>query len=70
MSNAGGINPLECANALRSLAKEVEIDLKVAVITGDDLMNDTDEINHLGVKEMDSGEELPQKLESMNAYLG
>ena len=58
MSNAGGVNPHECANALLALAKEAGADLKVAVISGDDLMADVEEIRQAGVKDMGSGEDL------------
>ena len=39
ISNAGGVNPLSCAAALQEAAKQVGLnDLRVAVITGDDLI--------------------------------
>jgi len=40
ISNAGGINPLACAAALQEVAEKADIDLKIAVITGDDLMSE------------------------------
>ena len=39
MSNAGGINPQACAAALLAVAKKADIDLKIATITGDDLIS-------------------------------
>ena len=39
VSNAGGVNPHACAAALQEAAKKAGIDIKVAVVTGDDLMH-------------------------------
>ena len=38
VSNAGGINPLSCGKAIQEIAHKANVDLKVAVVTGDDLM--------------------------------
>lgn len=40
ISNAGGVNPLACAAALQEVAKKADVDLKIAVVAGDDLMNE------------------------------
>ena len=39
MTNAGGINPMGCAEALRKVASKAGVDLKIAVVTGDDLLS-------------------------------
>ena len=70
VSNAGGVNPHECANALIAVAKESNTDLKVAVVTGDELMGDAEKIRQAGIKDMDSGQDFPGSVVSMNAYLG
>ena len=70
VSNAGGINPHECANALMAVAREADTELQVAVITGDDLMADIEEIRQAGIKDLDSGQDFPGNVVSMNAYLG
>lgn len=38
VSNAGGVNPLACAEAIQEVTKKAGLELKVAVVTGDDLM--------------------------------
>ena len=70
VSNAGGINPQAAATALRRKAEEVGITLNIAVVTGDDLTSRADEIRAAGVTEMFSGAAVPEKLTTMNAYLG
>ena len=70
ISNAGGVNPEACAEAIRLLLNELKIDLKVSVVLGDDLMSQID--NFSDIKEMYSNEPFPQKdkIASINAYLG
>ncbi|XP_072040932.1 uncharacterized protein [Amphiura filiformis] len=71
VSNAGGLNPSACVLALQEAAKKSGIDdLKVAMVTGDNLIQKKDEILQSGVRDLDSGREAPQGLISMNAYLG
>lgn len=71
VSNAGGVNPEGCAAALAALAKEQGVDLKIAVVTGDDVMPLLSELRESGnVKEMQSGAKLPEKVLTANAYLG
>ena len=55
LSNAGGVNPNACADALRELIKEQNLDLKVAVILGDDLMSEKETLNKDKILEMYSG---------------
>ena len=70
ISNAGGVNPEACAEAIRLLLNELKIDLKVSVVLGDDLMSQIN--NFSDIKEMYSNELFPQKdkVASINAYLG
>ncbi len=72
ISNAGGVNPLACADALRTLIAEQGLDLNVACVVGDDLMADAERLEGTGITEMFSGEALPaaSRLQSVNAYLG
>jgi hypothetical protein len=70
VSNAGGINPLACRDALVKLIKDAGLNLKVAVVLGDDLSSRQQEFRDAGMKEMFSGADMPAQLASMNAYLG
>src|SRR4051812_39952108 len=44
IANAGGVNPQGCAAAVRAVANEQGLDLKIAVVDGDDI---TDNFNAL-----------------------
>jgi hypothetical protein len=47
VSNAGGVNPHDCANALQDAFSKSGVSLNIAVVTGDDLMPQvTDVIAH------------------------
>ena len=72
VSNAGGVNPKACATALEAVINEQGLDLKVACISGDDLINQAEQLATQGITEMFSGDEFPEagKLQSINAYLG
>ena len=70
LTNAGGVNPAACGAAARALIAEAGLDLKVAVISGDDLLDARD--NFADKKDMFSGADCPppETLASVNAYLG
>jgi hypothetical protein len=69
-SNAGGVNPLACADAVRKAVAEAGLDLTVAVVTGDDFMDRLGDLRK--AKEMFTGETFPdpETIVSANAYLG
>ena len=70
LSNAGGVNPEACAEAIREMIADQKLDLKVAVVLGDDLIDRKDEFDN--IKEMYSNIDFPSKdkIASINAYLG
>ena len=72
LSNAGGVNPESCAEAIRKLVKDQNLNLNVAVVLGDDLMGQKEQFKKLAIKEMYSDVEFPpvEKIASINAYLG
>ncbi|RZO79496.1 MAG: DUF1446 domain-containing protein [Halieaceae bacterium] len=72
ISNAGGVNPEACGRAIRQLIEDAGLPLKVAVITGDDLMPKLDQVLNSEPAEMFTGEPTPPRdaIASANAYLG
>ena len=70
IANAGGVNVPSCISALQSLCKELDISLNIAGVYGDDLSNQATELPLNELIENQSGEPLPKKLSSINAYLG
>ncbi|MHB1699613.1 MAG: acyclic terpene utilization AtuA family protein [Acidobacteriaceae bacterium] len=70
LSNAGGVNPHGCAQALLRLAEAEGIKLSVGVVEGDDVLARADEYRSNGVQDLHSGQPLPEKVMSANAYFG
>ncbi|XP_051558816.1 uncharacterized protein LOC127443865 [Myxocyprinus asiaticus] len=70
VSNAGGVNPLACGAALQEVVQKAGLDLKVAVVTGDDLMPQKDSLTQLRMSDSEEQKPLPKTIHSMNAYLG
>ena len=72
ISNAGGVNPEACGRALRQVIEGAGLSLKVAVITGDDLMPKLGQVLDSEPVEMFTDEPTPlrEAIASANAYLG
>jgi hypothetical protein len=70
VANAGGVNVPGCIAALEALCQELNIELTIAGVYGDDLADRDSELRESGLTEMESGEPLPETLASVNAYLG
>ena len=70
ISNAGGVNPQACAKALAAACEKAGVNLKIAVLHGDNLQAKLGELAKAGVKEMFTGAPLPPVCVSLNAYLG
>ncbi len=71
IANAGGVNPIACAEEVRRLAP----DLKVAVVLGDDILDRIDELIDVGneLRNMDTNEPITairRRIQSANAYIG
>lgn len=70
VTNAGGINPRGCADALTRMAEEMGIKLKIAVVEGDDVSELVPALREAGQTDMFTGGPLPDRILSANAYLG
>ena len=76
IANAGGVNPSACAAAIRALEPgDRGSGLRIAVVTGDDLLGRIDELIAQGhpLANMESGEPLSSirdRVLSANAYIG
>lgn len=70
ISNAGGVNPRACADALAALAAQQGVPLKIAVVVGDDVLPLLPQLRNEVVAELQTGAALPERLLTANAYLG
>lgn len=77
VANAGGVNPVACAQAIRAVLDKHPKGkaVKIGVVTGDDLLPRLDELLKAGhpLSNMDTGDELSAvrgRVVSANAYLG
>lgn len=76
-ANAGGVNVKGCADAVRAVAKDLNLSgkFKIGIVTGDDVLPRLDEFLEKGIAitNMDTGEPLSairDKVQSANVYLG
>jgi len=73
ISNAGGVNPQACAQAIQALADEQGIEVRIAVVVGDDVMSLLPQLRVDGVRSLDTplaDIALPEQVLTANAYLG
>ena len=70
ISNAGGINLKSCRNAVLEEAKRAGIELNIAIVEGDNLINQENALRELPVKELETDKAMPKGMVSINAYLG
>lgn len=75
ITNGGGVNLEACRDAILEVARKHGLPLKLGIVTGDNILNDIDELMAQGgeLKNMESGEALDTvrgRLLSANVYLG
>ena len=70
VSNAGGINLESCRDALEIELKKAGVRLEIALVKGDNIMDRKNEFQDLEIVDIEKNQPLPDKVLSMNAYLG
>lgn len=72
VTNAGGLNPEACRARMEALAAGAGLEFRIAIVTGDDLMDGLDALRSRGAAEMFSGAAFPDPASvfSANAYFG
>lgn len=70
ITNAGGVNPLACRDAVQAVLEEQGIRLTIAVVEGDDITSELETLRNAGVQDLETSKALPSKTISANAYLG
>ena len=74
IANAGGVNPNECRKAIMKVCSKKNINLKIAMVIGDDIYNDIDTLIENGqkFKNLDSDENVSsivKNIYSANVYI-
>ena len=74
ITNAGGVNPLECSKALQEILNKENIDWKVGYIEGDDILENLDDLIKKGAKlsNMENGKDIStikDNICSANVYI-
>ena len=75
ISNAGGVNPFACADAIAALAETEGVQVNIAVVHGDGILERVHDLHAQGVAftNMEDGRSFTQiadKLEAANVYFG
>lgn len=75
ITNAGGVNPVACAEAIAALAKRLGVNPKIAIVHGDDILTQLDDLRAKGCafKNMEDGRDFKDvagRIEAANVYFG
>jgi len=75
ITNAGGVNPVACAEAIASLAAKMGLKPKIAIVYGDDILTKLDDLRGKGCsfKNMEDGRDFASvagQVEAANVYFG
>ncbi len=69
VANAGGVNPLACVAAVQARLAELGVEMSVAAVHGDDILDIAQE-GRENTRDFYTGAPMPPELLSANAYLG
>ena len=75
ITNAGGINPEACCQKIKEVAKELGLNPKIALVSGDNILSDVSELypDNCSFENMETGESfegVEDKLACANVYYG
>lgn len=75
ITNAGGVNPIACGEAIAGVARKLKVPCRIATVVGDDLMDRLDTLVEQGyeLNNIESGEPLTKirkSVTSANVYTG
>lgn len=75
IANAGGVNPRGCLEAIREVVEKLDINIKVGIVEGDDILDQLPQMMKAGetFKNLDNGEPVESVLDtvsSANVYIG
>ena len=75
ITNAGGVNPQACAEAITKLANELGLNPKIAIVYGDDILPELDSLQKSGIKfdNMEDGTAfapIASRIQAANIYFG
>jgi hypothetical protein len=75
ITNAGGVNPDGCAEAILRLAQRLGLKLRISVVQGDDILEQLETLESLGVnfQNMETGESFESvrsQIQAANIYFG
>ncbi len=75
ITNAGGVNPQACAQAIAQMAEGLGLKPRIAIVYGDDILPDLTRLHAQGIefKNMESGEDfatVQARIQAANIYFG
>ena len=75
ITNAGGVNPVACARTIADLAAQQQVDLRIAIVDGDEILSQINTLRTQGISfnNMEDGADfasVQDRVEAANVYFG